>query len=87
MWQQAKGRAISSSGLREGILARDCARRVVARSMRGWGRVVEVGIRRLRVRWIEDVVVEEDIFALCWVGCGLVSTVLEAFEMGDALEV
>jgi hypothetical protein len=50
MWQQANGRAISSSGLREGILARDCARRVVARSMSGGGRVVEVGIRRLRVR-------------------------------------
>jgi hypothetical protein len=75
MWQQATGRAISSSGLREGILARDCARRVVARSMRGWGRLVEVGIRRLRVRWIEEVVVVEDIVCCGWFG-GLVSTVV-----------
>jgi hypothetical protein len=66
MWQQANGRAISSSGLREGTLARDCARRVVARSMSGGGRVVEVGIRRLRVRWIEEVVEEVDIFVLGW---------------------
>jgi hypothetical protein len=54
MWQQANGRAISSSGLREGTLARDCARRVVARSINVGGRVVEVGIRRFRVRWIVD---------------------------------
>lgn len=61
MWQQANGRAISSSGLREGTLARDCARREVARSMRVGGRVVAVGTRRFRVRWIEAAVVE-DIF-------------------------
>ena len=59
MWQQANGRAISSSGLREGTLARDCARRVVARSMRVGGRVVVVGTMRFRVRWMEAVV--EDI--------------------------
>jgi hypothetical protein len=41
--------------------------------MRGWGRVVEVGSRRLRVRWIEEVVVEEDIVCC---GGGLVSTVV-----------
>lgn len=63
MWQQAKGRAISSSGLREGTLARDCARREVARSMRGGGRVVVVGTRRFRVRLIVAAV-EEDIFVL-----------------------
>lgn len=65
MWQQAKGRAISSSGLREGTLARDCARREVARSMREGGRVVVVGTRRLSVRWIVADV-EEDIFG--WFG-------------------
>jgi len=64
MWQQAKGRAISSSGLREGTLARDCARRVVARSINVGGRVVEVGTMRLRVRWIVDVV--EDIVVVGW---------------------
>lgn len=70
MWQQAKGRAISSSGLREGTLARDCARRFVARSMRGWGRVVEVGTRRFRVRWIVDEV--EDIVGSLVGWCGVV---------------
>ena len=69
MWQQANGRAISSSGFNEGTLARDCARRVVARSMRRGGRVAEVGIRRLRVRWIEAVV-EEDIVGFVVVGVG-----------------
>lgn len=63
MWQQANGRAISSSGLREGTLARDCASREVARSMRGGGRVVVVGTRRFRVRLIVAAV-EEDIFVL-----------------------
>lgn len=53
MWQHAKGRAISSSGLREGALARDWARRFVARSMRDGGRVVAVGTMRFRVRWME----------------------------------
>jgi len=52
MWQQAKGRAISSSGLRVGALARDCARRLVARSIRDGGRVDAVGMMRFRVRWI-----------------------------------
>jgi hypothetical protein len=37
MWQQAKGRAISSSGLRVGALARDWARRSVARLIRVGG--------------------------------------------------
>ena len=66
MWQHANGRAISSSGLREGTWARVCARRVVARSMRVGGRVVAVGTRRFRVRCMEDVV--EDIFVLGWGG-------------------
>ena len=66
MWQQAKGRAISSSGLREGTLARDCARSEVARSMRLGGRVVAVGTRRLRVRCIEAAVVEDIVGR----GCG-----------------
>lgn len=63
MWQQAKGRAISSSGLREGALARDWARRFVARSMREGGRVVAVGTMRFRVRWIEA-----DVDAMVWMG-------------------
>jgi hypothetical protein len=41
--------------------------------MSGGGRIVEVGIRRLRVRWIEEVVVEQDIVCC---GGGLVSTVV-----------
>jgi hypothetical protein len=56
MWQQANGRAISSSGFREGTLARDCARRFVARSMREGGNVVAVGTMRFNVRWIEAAV-------------------------------
>lgn len=62
MWQQAKGRAISSSGLRVGALAWDWARRVVARLIRVGGRVEAVGTMRLRVRWI---VAAEDDEAIC----------------------
>lgn len=72
MWQHAKGRAISSSGLREGTLARDWARRLVARSIRDGGRVVAVGTMRFRVRWIEAAV--EAMMAGGWwfigIGCG-----------------
>ena len=67
MWQQAKGRAISSSGLREGALARDWARRVVARSIREGGRVEAVGIMRLRFWWI--VAAEEAMFLLSFGVC------------------
>ena len=60
-----EGAAISSSGLREGALARDWARRVVARSIREGGRVEAVGIMRLRFWWI--VAAEE---AMVWLFLG-----------------
>lgn len=73
MWQQAKGRAISSSGLREGALARDWARRSVARFTREGGRVEAVGIMRLRVRVIVEAVeamLDVVSFWCCGRGCG-----------------
>lgn len=69
MWQHANGRAISSSGLREGALARDWARRFVARSMREGGRVVAVGTIRFNVRWIEA---DVDAMVCLDLLCGLV---------------
>jgi hypothetical protein len=84
MWQQANGRAISSSGLREGTLARDCARRVVARSIREGGRVVVVGTMRLRVRWIEAEVDAMLGFVVSWWNCGFAGLVVEVKCWGDA---
>ena len=70
MWQQAKGRAISSSGLRVDAFARDWARRSVARFISVGGRVEAVGIMRLRVRVIVEAV-EEAIWVVYSLGDGL----------------